>query len=152
MVWGRDKRAAGSLVSGQGRRPNRYLWSPREEHPVPGLSSLILESGVYHGTRKEKLEWRGGWWREDTARRAEISIFSQISIFKKKSHSSNNMSTSLPHTATKRDGFYRHVSVLPMLPLRGHTNSWYICFPEINAIMEVCSSLSEVMSSADGAG
>lgn len=63
--------------------------------------------------------WREQW-REGKAIGEGAGIFSHLSIFKKRSNSSNNVWTSLPHTATKRDVSVDHSQLANVSSPRSH--------------------------------
>lgn len=86
----------------------RHKWSSRGGRPVLFFLCWLQILDMSHD--QAELEWRKECWREGRVRREGAGIFYHSFIFKNRSNSSNNMSTSWPHTATKRDGSCGHFS------------------------------------------
>lgn len=143
--WEEDSQVSGhQRLSNTGQIPMTY-----QRGACSPVFLLILEGSIYHRTRWAWMEkWLVKWWMEGRARGDGSGIFSNSSIFQKRSNSSNFYFT--PTHSHQEGSLLWLLLSLQTFPLRGHTNSWYIHFPEINAIMEVFLSLSEVMSSTDG--
>lgn len=119
IVQGEDVKGYPQNVRGQ--------WSSRMEHAAPFLYLLIFKRDVCHEARKNL--------NREEERRVAWHFLPYI-YFQKGSDSSNEVSTSLPDSH-QEEWLLWTLPSLQMFPLRGHTNSWNICFPEKNAIMEV---------------
>lgn len=78
-------------VSGHWKLPNKgqalVKFQSGAHSPISFL--LIMENSIYHGTRTT-------WMEKRAVKRGRVDIFSHTAIFKRRSNSSNNISTSLP--------------------------------------------------------